>query len=112
MIRHRLPIGIQDFETIRSEDFYYVDKTPLIRRLVEDGRHYFLSRPRRFGKSLLVDTAEKTKDALETALTQIRSRGYAEKYRDRKEPIYLVAIACGRDIRNVLDIRVESAVLP
>ncbi len=51
-----LPIGIQDFETIRSEDFYYVDKTPLIRRLVEDGRHYFLSRPRRFGKSLLVST--------------------------------------------------------
>ncbi len=60
----------------------------------------------------MVDTAKKTKDALETALTQIRSRGYAEKYRDRKEPIYLVAIACGRDIRNVLDIRVESAVLP
>ncbi len=56
MIRHRLPVGIQDFETIQSEDFYYVDKTPLIRRLVEDGRHYFLSRPRRFGKSLLVDT--------------------------------------------------------
>ncbi len=56
MTRKPLPIGIQDFRTIRREDFYYVDKTPLIRRLVEDGRHYFLSRPRRFGKSLLVDT--------------------------------------------------------
>ena len=56
MTRKSLPIGIQDFETIRSEDFYYVDKTPLIRRLMEDGRHYFLSRPRRFGKSLLVST--------------------------------------------------------
>ena len=56
MTRKRLPIGIQDFETIRSEEFYYVDKTPLIRQLVDDGRHYFLSRPRRFGKSLLVDT--------------------------------------------------------
>ncbi len=56
MTRQRLPIGIQDFATIRSEDFYYVDKTPLIRQLVEGGRHYFLSRPRRFGKSLLVDT--------------------------------------------------------
>ncbi len=56
MIRKSLPIGIQHFATIRREDFYYVDKTPLIRRLVDDGRHYFLSRPRRFGKSLLVDT--------------------------------------------------------
>ena len=56
MTRKRLPIGIQDFETIRSGGFHYVDKTPLIRQLVDDGRHYFLSRPRRFGKSLLVDT--------------------------------------------------------
>jgi len=56
MTRKRLPIGIQDFETIRSGDFHYVDKTPLVRRLVDEGRHYFLSRPRRFGKSLLVDT--------------------------------------------------------
>jgi len=56
MASKSLPIGIQDFETIRSEDFYYVDKTPLIRQLVSDGRFYFLSRPRRFGKSLLLDT--------------------------------------------------------
>ncbi len=56
MTRQSLPIGIQDFTTIRSGDFYYVDKTPLIRQLVDEGRHYFLSRPRRFGKSLLVDT--------------------------------------------------------
>ena len=51
-----LPIGIQDFRTIREQDFYYIDKTPHIRRLVSEGRFYFLSRPRRFGKSLLVDT--------------------------------------------------------
>jgi len=56
MTRQRLPIGIQDFATIRGEDFYYVDKTPLIGQLVSAGRHYLLSRPRRFGKSLLVDT--------------------------------------------------------
>ena len=56
MTCQRLPIGIQDFETIRSENFYYVDKTPLIRQLIDNGRYYFLSRPRRFGKSLLVST--------------------------------------------------------
>ena len=56
MTRSQLPIGIQDFRTIRSEGFHYVDKTPLIRQMVDEGRHYFLSRPRRFGKSLLLDT--------------------------------------------------------
>ena len=56
MTRRQLPIGIQDFRTIREQDCYYVDKTPHIRRLVEAGRHWFLSRPRRFGKSLLIDT--------------------------------------------------------
>ena len=54
--RRRLPDGIQDFRTIREGGYYYVDKTPLIAQLVDEGRHYFLSRPRRFGKSLLVDT--------------------------------------------------------
>ena len=58
MTRRKLPIGIQDFRTIRERDFYYVDKTLLIRELVEGGDHYFLSRPRRFGKSLLVSTLE------------------------------------------------------
>ena len=55
MTRRRLPIGVQTFRTIRETDSYYVDKTPWIERLVEGG-HYLLSRPRRFGKSLLLDT--------------------------------------------------------
>ena len=54
--RRRLPIGIQTFREIREDDCYYVDKTALIRQLTEGGKHYFLSRPRRFGKSLLLDT--------------------------------------------------------
>ena len=54
--RKKLPIGIQTFAKIREDDCYYVDKTPFILRLVEEGSHYFLSRPRRFGKSLLIDT--------------------------------------------------------
>lgn len=52
------PIGIQDFESLRQEGYLYVDKTALIYRLVTTGRYYFLSRPRRFGKSLLVSTLE------------------------------------------------------
>ncbi|MXX37278.1 MAG: ATP-binding protein [Gemmatimonadetes bacterium] len=56
MTRRRLPIGIQTFRKIREENCYYVDKTAYIRRLLDEGTHYFLSRPRRFGKSLFLDT--------------------------------------------------------
>ena len=52
------PIGIQNFEKIRKEGYVYVDKTALIHRLATTGTYYFLSRPRRFGKSLLVSTIE------------------------------------------------------
>ena len=52
----KYPIGIQDFEKIRQGGFVYVDKTALVYDLVSRGRIYFLSRPRRFGKSLLVST--------------------------------------------------------
>ena len=54
--KRKLPIGIQTFRQIREEPYYYVDKTAYIRRLVAEGKHYFLSRPRRFGKSLFLDT--------------------------------------------------------
>ena len=54
--RRKLPIGIQTFREIREENYYYVDKTALIQRLMDGGKHYFLSRPRRFGKSLFLDT--------------------------------------------------------
>ena len=56
MSKRRLPIGIQTFREVREDTCYYVDKTAYIRRLVDEGKHYFLSRPRRFGKSLFLDT--------------------------------------------------------
>ena len=52
------PIGIQNFESLRKDGYLYVDKTRLIYQLVKTGRYYFLSRPRRFGKSLLISTLE------------------------------------------------------
>ena len=56
MNKRRLPIGIQTFREVREDNCYYVDKTAYIRRLLDEGKHYFLSRPRRFGKSLFLDT--------------------------------------------------------
>ena len=52
------PIGIQNFESLRQDGYIYIDKTELIYQLVKTGRYYFLSRPRRFGKSLLISTLE------------------------------------------------------
>jgi len=54
----KLPVGIQSFETMRTENYLYVDKTRHIYRMVTEGKFYFLSRPRRFGKSLLVSTLD------------------------------------------------------
>lgn len=55
-MRNKLPIGIQSFEKLRTENFAYVDKTPVIYQLVHENVPYFLIRPRRFGKSLLLST--------------------------------------------------------
>ncbi len=56
MPRKKLPIGVQTLREIREDDCYYVDKTGFALRLIESGKYYFLSRPRRFGKSLFLDT--------------------------------------------------------
>jgi len=54
----KYPIGIQNFGEIRRDGYVYVDKTALMWKMVDEGKYYFLSRPRRFGKSLLLSTME------------------------------------------------------
>lgn len=56
VIMKKLPIGISGLSEIITNDYVYVDKTRHVYNLVDNGKYYFLSRPRRFGKSLLVDT--------------------------------------------------------
>ncbi|MFK7981639.1 MAG: AAA family ATPase, partial [Saprospiraceae bacterium] len=55
-MKQKLPIGIQHFKDIREQNYLYVDKTETIFRLTESGKYFFLSRPRRFGKSLTLST--------------------------------------------------------
>ena len=55
-VKRKYPVGIQSFESIRNDGYLYIDKTPLIYKMITEGKPYFLSRPRRFGKSLLVST--------------------------------------------------------
>ena len=57
-LERKLPIGIQTFENIRKGGFLYVDKTAILWQIINTGKPYFLSRPRRFGKSLLISTFE------------------------------------------------------
>ncbi|OXS15037.1 hypothetical protein CGX12_11105 [Zobellella denitrificans] len=65
MAQRKLPIGIQTLGEIITGGYYYVDKTPYIHQLIEQGKYYFLSRPRRFGKSLLLDTLHQLFEAKE-----------------------------------------------
>ena len=65
MTRRKLPIGLQTFRTLREEGYYYVDKTPYIQWLVAEGTRYFLSHPRRLGKSLFLDTLKELSEGSE-----------------------------------------------
>ncbi len=75
-----LPIGIQTFEKIRTENYLYVDKTRYVYELTQTGTYYFLSRPRRFGKSLLLSTLksffEGRKDLFEGLYIGDKVRGW------------------------------------
>ena len=70
-----LPTGMTSLREIREMDCYYVDKTDHVRRLVERGKYYFLSRPRRFGKSLLVDTFQKLFEGSEELFRNLAIHG-------------------------------------
>ena len=86
--RRTLPLGIQSFGPMRQDGHYYVDKTPHIERLVRRASRYFLSRPRRFGKSLLIDT-----------LAEL-FRGSEELFRGGRK-VHLVGIHFSEESRTV-----------
>lgn len=91
--RKKLPIGIQTFSIIREEDCYYADKTGIAVDLIESGKYYFLSRPRRFGKSLLVDTLKELFEGNEKLFQGLQ----AEKRWDwgRKYPVISISFGEG-----------------
>ncbi|WP_020558580.1 ATP-binding protein [Thiofilum flexile] len=81
--RKKLPIGIQTLSQILEGNYYYVDKTAFAVRLVDEGKHYFLSRPRRFGKSLFLDTLKELFEgnkALFTGLVAEQDWDWSVKY--------------------------------
>ena len=91
--RRKLPIGIQTFREIRGEGHYYADKTPHIERMVGQGKHYFLSRPRRFGKSLLLDTI---KELFEGSEELFRGLAIHDRWDwERRHPVLRLSFGSG-----------------
>ncbi len=100
MERKKLPIGIQTFSEIREHDaYYYVDKTPLALQLTDQGKHYFLSRPRRFGKSLLVDTLKELFEGHEALFKGL----YAEHHWDWSVNYPVLRLSFGAGIAQTLE---------
>jgi hypothetical protein len=97
----KLPIGIQTFEKIREDDYLYVDKTDQACRLVEEGSYYFLARPRRFGKSLLVSTLQ----ALFEGRKELFAGLAAESRWDWSVQYPVIKLSFGGVARNLADMK-------
>nr|WP_292978422.1 AAA family ATPase [Nitrosomonas sp.] len=89
----KLPIGIQTFREIREESYYYVDKTSFALKLAVEGKYYFLSRPRRFGKSLFLDTLAELFAGNEPLFRGLYCATRYDKLKRNFES--MVAMACG-----------------
>jgi hypothetical protein len=103
--RKKLPIGIQTFSEIRQGNYYYVDKTAYIIDLINSSKAYFLSRPRRFGKSLLIDTIAELFEGNKTLFTGL----YAENNWDwtQTAPVLRFSFGAGQiHTRQELDERI------
>lgn len=77
----KLPIGIQNFESLIQDGYLYVDKTRVICDLITRGRYYFLSRPRRFGKSLLMPTIHALYDGKREQSGYLTIKGYDTRFK-------------------------------
>jgi len=93
LARRKLPIGIQTFREIREDNAYYVDKTHYALELLQKGKSYFLSRPRRFGKSLFLDTLKELFEGNRALFTGL----YAEEHWDwtRRYPVIRISFGGG-----------------
>ena len=115
-MKRKLPIGIQTFREIREEGHYYVDKTMYARRLAEGGKHYFLSRPRRFGKSLFVDTLKELFEGAEPLFRGLEVHGHWDW--SARHPVIRLDFSVGdfndpdwlrEDVATQLDLMEEDA---
>ena len=104
-IKKKLPIGIQNLREMREEGYYYVDKTEFAHRLIKEGKYYFLSRPRRFGKSLFLDTLKEIFEGNEGLFAGLYIHDKWEW--NKKHPVIRVSFSDGvLKSRQELDVRI------
>jgi hypothetical protein len=107
MKREKLPIGIQTFRDIREGGYYYVDKTAFAHRLATSGKYYFLSRPRRFGKSLFLDTLAELFAGNEPLFRGLTCHDQWDW--SKRHPVIRISFAEGRlESRTELDERIRE----
>ena len=82
-----LPIGVQDFVQLRQDDLLYVDKTAKLLELIQNGRRYFLSRPRRFGKSLTLSTLEAMFKGESELFKGLKAEEWVKKQTENPSPV-------------------------
>ena len=92
--RKKIPLGIQTFSLIREGDYYYADKTGFAVDLAKDSKYYFLSRPRRFGKSLFLDTLKELFEGNQVLFTGLQ----ADKRWDWSKKYPVIAISFGEGV--------------
>ncbi len=99
----KLPIGIQTFEKLITSNYYYVDKTSFIKQLTQEGEYYFLSRPRRFGKSLFLSTIKAAFQGKKDLFQGLYLENYWEW--DQANPVVHVSFGSGvmRSIEELRD---------
>lgn len=97
--KRKYPVGIQSFESLRKDGYVYVDKTPLIYKMITEGKPYFLSRPRRFGKSLLVSTLAAV----------FEGRRDLFEYMQDGRPVTMVGIVFAPEERNITQWKATTA---
>jgi hypothetical protein len=101
--RLKLPIGIQTFEDIINEGYQYVDKTQYLVNMIDNGKNFFLARPRRFGKSLTVSTfdalfsGKKELNKVKEAIKQIIDKNYAGSFPDA----FCIGLAIDDTVRKI-----------
>lgn len=87
----KYPVGIQDFENLRKDGYLYIDKTDIIYNLVNGGKYFFLSRPRRFGKSLLLSTLKAYFEGKKTLFKGLAIYQLEKEW--IKYPVFLLSLA-------------------
>jgi hypothetical protein len=97
----KLPIGISDFKELINGNYIYVDKTEYIYKLINSGKYYFLSRPRRFGKSLLISTIRYLFEGQKELFKNL----YIQDKWNWDETFPIIRISFAKDIRHKQDLK-------